>query len=82
MRTLFGHALSSWKMKPEPTAAIPKAGVKKSQNFHLSPGQDKSNFYLSCGQLTCPNILSNKLALNFSLVRRTLGENICIACPA
>ena len=25
MRILCGHALSSWKMKPESTAAIPKA---------------------------------------------------------
>ena len=22
--------------------------------MHLSPGQAKSNFYLSCSQLTCP----------------------------
>ena len=29
------------------------SGVKKSSNFHLSPGQAKSNFYLSCSQLTC-----------------------------
>ena len=27
MRALCGHALSSWKMKPEPTAAIPKGIV-------------------------------------------------------
>ena len=30
------------------------SGVKKSLNFHLSPGQDESNFYLSCSQLNCP----------------------------
>ena len=29
------------------------AGVKKSLNFHLSPGQVKSNFYLSCCYITC-----------------------------
>ena len=33
------------------------SGVKKSKNFHLSPGQDKSNFYLSCSQLTCPKYI-------------------------
>ena len=46
----------------------------------MSPGQDKSNFYLSCSQLTCPKYIVNKLALNFLLVRRTLGENICLSC--
>ena len=30
------------------------AGVKKSKNFHLSPGQVHQNFYLSCYQITCP----------------------------
>ena len=29
-------------------------GVKKSENFHLSPGQVHQNFYLSCYQITCP----------------------------
>ena len=29
-------------------------GVKKSKNFHLSPGQVHQNFYLSCYQITCP----------------------------
>ena len=29
-------------------------GVKKSNNFHLSPGQEHQNFYLSCYQITCP----------------------------
>ena len=31
-----------------------QAGVKKSKNFHLSPGQVHQNFYLSCYQITCP----------------------------
>ena len=31
MRILWGHALSSWKMKPEPTAAIPK-GITTGYN--------------------------------------------------
>ena len=30
------------------------AGVKKSKNFHLSPGQVHQNVYLSCYQITCP----------------------------
>ena len=30
-----------------------KTGVKKSKNFHLSPGQVHENFYLSCYQITC-----------------------------
>ena len=29
-------------------------GLKKSKNFHLSPGQVHQNFYLSCYQITCP----------------------------
>ena len=31
-----------------------KSGVKKSKNFHLSPGQVHQNFYLSFYQITCP----------------------------
>ena len=31
-----------------------KTGVKKSKNFHLSPGQVHQNIYLSCYQITCP----------------------------
>ena len=30
------------------------SGVKKSKNFHLSPGQVYQNLYLSCYQITCP----------------------------
>ena len=33
------------------------SGVKRSLNFHLSLGQVKSNFYLSCCQLTCPKYI-------------------------
>ena len=33
------------------------AGVKKSKNFHFSPGQVKSNFYLSYCQITCPKYI-------------------------
>ena len=31
-----------------------RSRVKKSKNFHLSPGQVHQNFYLSCYQITCP----------------------------
>ena len=58
----------------------PKSGVKKSKNFHLSPRASTSKFLL----VLLPNNLSlsrkNILALNFLLVRRTLGENICLSC--
>ena len=57
-----------------------RAGVKKSKNIHLSPGQVHQNFYLSCYQITCPCQGKDKQALNFLLVRRTLGENICLSC--
>ena len=53
---------------------------KKSKNVHLSPGQVHENFYLSCYQITCPCQGKDKQALNFLLVRRTLGENICLSC--
>ena len=32
-------------------------GVKKSLNFHLSPEQVKSDFYLPCCQITCPKYI-------------------------
>ena len=57
-----------------------KAGVKKSKNFHLSPGQVHQNIYLSCYQITCPCQGEIKLSVKFLLVRRTLGENICLSC--
>ena len=56
------------------------SGVKKSKNFHLSPGQvgPTSKFLL----VLLPNNLSlsrkNKLSVNF--LRRTLGKNICLSC--
>ena len=56
------------------------SGVKKSKIFHLSPGQMHQRFLL----VLLPNNLSlsrkNILALSFLLVRRTLGENICLSC--
>ena len=58
-----------------------KAGVKKKfKNIHLSPGQVHQNFYLSCYQITCLCQGKDKQALNFLLLRRTLGENICLSC--
>ena len=56
------------------------SGVKKSKNIHLSHGQVHQNFNLSCYQITCPCQGKDKQALNFLLVRRTLGENICLSC--
>ena len=56
------------------------SGVKKSKNIHLSPGQVHQNFYLFCYQITCPCQGKDKQALNFLLVRWTLGENICLSC--
>ena len=32
-------------------------GVKNLKIFTCPPGQDKSNFYLSCSQLTCPKYI-------------------------
>ena len=46
----------------------------------MSPGQVHQNFYLSCYQITCPCQEKDKQALDFLLVRRTLGENICLSC--
>ena len=56
-------------------------GVKKSKKIHLSPGQVHQNFYLSCYQITCPCQGKNRLSVNFLVVRRILGENICLSCP-
>ena len=62
------------------TQDIKMAGVKKSYIFTCPPGK-------LCQIFTCPvvnqlvrNMLSNILALNFLLVPRTLGENICLSC--
>ena len=57
------------------------SGVKKSKNFHLSPGQAHQKFYLSCYQITCPCQGKYTSKMSFLLVRRTLDENIYV-CPA
>ena len=54
--------------------------VKKIFKFSLVPRASTSKFLL----VLLPNNLSlsrkNKLALNFLLARRTLGEKICLSC--
>ena len=96
MMLLWWQSIRSWvesvpyPMSPEPGTyrvrihyairSPTTAGVKKSKNFHLSPGHVHQNFYLSCYQITCPCQGNIILALNFLLVRRTLGENICLSC--
>ena len=56
------------------------SGVKKIFKFSLVPRASTSKFLL----VLLPNNLSlsrkNQLALNFLLVRRTLGEKICLSC--
>ena len=38
---------------------------KKILKFSLVPGQDKSNFYLSCSHLTCPKYIVTKTCTEF-----------------
>ena len=54
------------------------AGVKKSQNDHLSCGHVHLNLYLPCCQITLG--IQGNIALHyiFLLVRQTMDENICL----
>ena len=55
-------------------------GKKNLKIFTCPLGNISKNFTCPVVNKLVQNILSNKLALNFLLVCRTLGKNICLSC--
>ena len=54
--------------------------IKKSKKISLVPRASTSKILLVLLPIKLSLSRKNKLALNFLLVRRTLGENMCLSC--